>query len=98
MFASNPHDIKALQLNSREKEHNSREIIGFHVYLSRYFFDFNKLDLPQQHNISFVNNSVQLGERRLDRDEDRNDPINSTDALWNEKVPRECIHRMTCFG
>ena len=64
MFVSTPRGTKALWFNSGEIENNSRERIGFHVYLPSYFFfDFNELTLPQQHKIAFIDNGVQLGGR-----------------------------------
>ena len=41
-------DVNKLYLNEKERLHNSRNRLGFHVFLSRFIEDFRKLSLVQQ--------------------------------------------------
>ena len=48
MNARVPKDVIKLCLNEKEILHNSRNRLGFHVFLSRFIQDFRKLSLEQQ--------------------------------------------------
>lgn len=50
-----PHLIEVLELNEREREHRSRNRLGFHVYLLRYYAEFRETLSP----------SVQRDELRI---------------------------------
>ena len=41
MYASTSADVRNLPLSEREDNHRSRRRLGCHVYLSRFFLDFN---------------------------------------------------------
>ena len=41
MYASTSADVRNLPLSDRENNSRSRRRVGYHVYLSRYFLDFN---------------------------------------------------------
>ena len=43
-----PNEIVALPLTTREEEHHSREREGRHVFISRYFHEYNQLNLNEK--------------------------------------------------
>ena len=45
----------------KEIEHRSRKRLGYHVYLSRFFFDFKCLEPQEQHNIIYQSLGIKLG-------------------------------------
>ena len=91
MFANTPILIRKLKLNEKEKDSRSRKRLGFHVYLSRYFYDFLKLPLVQQHNYAYVEFGHRLGGYRLD-----DSSIDSTSSVWQEKVHHTLVHKFAC--
>ena len=48
MNVSSPKHIKKLFMNRRERLHEGRNRLGFHVFLSRFIMDFRMLPLHQQ--------------------------------------------------
>ena len=42
MYASSSADVRNLPFSEREDSHRGRRRLGYHVYLSRYFVDFNR--------------------------------------------------------
>eukprot|EP00978_Attheya_sp_CCMP212_P035899 scaffold158865_cov55-Attheya_sp.AAC.1 len=48
-------EVLNLPLNAKEKHHHSREHMGFHVFLSRFFFEFKTLtDEAQQECVAHL--------------------------------------------
>ena len=88
-------EIVELPLNKKEKNHRSRTRLAFHVYLSRYFFDFKRRSINEQNAQIFEVLGVRLGRLLLEDAE-----YDSTDSAdYNPrvrvKVPRH-IHTLRC--
>ena len=92
---STPYSIRKLTINKKENLHRSRNRLGFHVYISRFFYDFNKMSLAQQHQYIFYNDKVRLGRHRIINNRD-DISIDSTSSCLTEKVPRATIYRSAC--
>ena len=95
MDASTPLAVRRMKVNKKEKDHKSRMRLGFHVYLSRFFYDFNKLELEKQHEYIFYNGGNRLGKFRCIAGDDVS--VDSTNSLFTEKAPRLLIHQSACF-
>ena len=48
MFASTCNAIETLPMTRKEADHRSRGRLGLHVFLSRFFFDFQSLTEEQK--------------------------------------------------
>ena len=92
MNALTSYAVHNLPVNSREHESKGRKRIGFHVFLSRYFFDFYKLTIYEQQEHIFSNLGVKVGEFNMDDDQS----VDSTDSILKEKVPMHDVHRSAC--
>ena len=92
---STPYSIRKLTINKKEYLHRSRNRLGFHVYISRFFYEFNKMSLAQQHQYIFNKDRVRLGRHRIINNWD-DVSINSTSLCLTEKVPRATIYRSAC--
>ena len=92
MEVSTPLEILKLRLNKKEREHRSRKRLGFHVYLSRFFFDFKCLEPQEQHNIIYQSLGIKLGLLALGDD----DSIDSTDSIWSYGVSHRLVFRAAC--
>ena len=59
MNASSSEEVTLLPLNHKEVEHRSRSRRGFHVYLSRIFFDFKtQTDTQKRDELSSVSDGI----------------------------------------
>ena len=96
MNASSSSAIRNLQYNRREIESKNRKRLGFHVYLSRFFYDFYYLSLPEQHKYIFRTIGVRLGFLRTTLAEDDRS-VDSTDSVLKENVKMHDIMRAACF-
>ena len=89
MNARVPKDVIKLCLNKKEILHNSRNRLGFHVFLSRFIQDFRNLSLEQQrlkiHNEIFIN---------LFPHDDVS--IDSTSSMIVEKVHHKFMMKLAC--
>ena len=92
MNASTPYAIRNLPVNKREKESKGRDRLGFHVFLSRYFFDFYKLTIYKQQEQILLSLGVKLGPFNVDD----GDSIDLTNSMWKEKVSMHDVHRAAC--
>ena len=97
MLASSTYAVRNLRINQREREIKNRKRLGFSVYFSRYFFDFNQLTLQQQQQHIFESSGTRVGAFRVQIDDD-NSSIDSTNSIWKEKVSFHDIHRAACFN
>ena len=95
MEASSPFLVRRININKKEKDHKSRERLGFHIYLLRFFYNFNQLQLKEQHEYIFNNGGHRLGKFCCILGNDVS--VDSTKSLFTEKVPGQLIHQSTCF-
>ena len=68
-------EIVQMELSRQEKEHRSRNRYGFHIYLSRFFREFNVLSPIEKQEMLGIN--IILGE---------DESVDSTDSR-NNKIP-----------
>ena len=95
MEAITSYQIRKLGINNKEHTTKSRRWVGFHAYLSRFFYEFKKLSLQQQHDFLQKNHNVHIGRHTLLNGGD-DASIDSTSSRLTEKVSRIIIHRSTC--
>ena len=93
MNASTAYAIQKLPLNKKEREHRSRVQLGFHVYLSRYFFDFSLLLIIQQHQCIFSTLGTQVSSFNEGNDDGS---IDSTNSMFTDRVSHRVIHKAAC--
>lgn len=89
MNISQPRYVTKLFINTKEEEHKSRNRLGFHVFLSRYIYDFRKLSLMQQKHLVKMKLSINFFPR-----EDVS--IDSTSSLIDEKVKHCYVMKLAC--
>ena len=94
MDAITPFAIRKQRMNKREEEHTSRERLGFHVFISRFFFDFKKLSLAQKHLYLFKQDGLLQGMYTAIGDDES---IDSTDSLLTDPISRVVIYRSACL-
>ena len=82
-------------MNKKEKLHKGRNRVGFHLYLSRFFYEFNSLSITQQHYYLYKHDNIQLGVYAVSNNGD-DASIDSTDSVLTRKVTRLIIHRSAC--
>ena len=82
-------DVKNLSLNEKERLYNSRNRLGFHVFLSRFIDDFRKLSLLQQR--LKIYNEININ---LFPPDDVS--IDSTSSMINEKVHHKFVMKLAC--
>ena len=92
MNTSSPSAIRNLVLNKREKENKGRKRLGFHVFLSRYFYDFYQLTIYKQQQQIHSSIGVRVGPFNIDDGES----VDSTNSMWKEKVSMHDVHRAAC--
>ena len=51
MNANTPNQVIQLPFTAKEKKHTSRNRIAYHVFLSMYFYDFQKLSMEEKMNV-----------------------------------------------
>ena len=91
MFANTPILIRKLKMNQKEKDSRNRKRLGFHVYLSRFFYNFSQLSLQRQHQYAYVEYGHRIGMYRPD-----DSSIDSTSSIWQEKVHHTLVHKFAC--
>ena len=98
MDASTAHDIIRMKMNKKEREHKGRNRLGFHVYLSRFYFEFYKLPIEQQQKEIFSSLGIDFhslhGYNNNGYNEDSS--IDSTDSIFTTPVNHRIVHKAAC--
>ena len=89
MNVSSPKHIKKLFMNRRERLHEGRNRLGFHVFLSRFIMDFRMLPLHQQKIKIYNDLSINL----FPPDDVS---IDSTCSCIDEKVKHKYVMKLAC--
>ena len=89
MNVSSPKHIKKLFMNRRERLHEGRNRLGFHVFLSRFIMDFRMLPLHQQKIKIYNDLSINL----FPPDDVS---IDSTCSCIDEKVQQKYVMKIAC--
>ena len=84
-----PKDVIKLCLDEKEILHNSRNRLGFHVFLSRCIQDFRKLSLEQQRLKIYYKIYINL----IPPDDFS---IDSTSTMFDEKVHDKFVMKLAC--
>ena len=93
MNTSSPSAIRNLVLNKKEKENKVRKRLGFHVFLSRYFYNFYQLTIYKQQQQIHSSIGVRVGPFNIDDGES----VDFTNSTWKEKVSMHDVHRAACI-
>ena len=80
MLASTPRSVKNLSLSEKERDHHSRNRLGWHVFVSRYFSDFK--DAPPEIKSSLVNSLDAL----------RHQPVDA--GMYDDSEDSACNHNV----
>ena len=51
MNSNTPNQVISLPFTVKEKQHTSRNRIAYHVFLSMFFYDFQKLSMEEKMNV-----------------------------------------------
>lgn len=84
-----PIDVEQLKMNDKEKEHKSRNRLGYHVFLSRYVEDFKLLPIHIKRHLIFENLHINL----FPPDDQS---IDSTNSILLERVPYQYVMKSAC--
>ena len=82
-------DVKKLPINEKERLHDSRNRLGFYVFLSRFIEDFRKLSLDQQKLKIYKEIYINL----FPPDDVS---IDSTFSIIDEKVHHKFVMKLAC--
>ena len=85
MIASTPNDVITLALSEKERMYSSKNRKGCHVFLSRYFLDFNDLTPETKTDLLY---------RNTNGPENLYDDVNSVDT----PLPRKGSHAAKFVG
>ena len=97
MNATTSIEVRQLLLTKKEKENRGRTRGGFGVFLSRFFYDFNQLDRQRQYAYMFLEMGERFGSYSIFTMNNGDDcSVDSTNSVWDEKVPRESIFKAAC--
>ena len=90
MNARTPNDVTLLKINDIEREHMSRNRLGFHVYASRFVWNFRALHMEEQRRL--VSNLLDES-NVLDSDDIS---LDSTNSNINEDVKYRAVFKLAC--
>lgn len=104
-----PFIIAALPLTTRESDHRSRHRLGFHVYLSRYFDEFNNNITEGEQRDLLKRYTSQIGKQNENEnrhmivvieDEESVDEssVDSTNTLYTGKVGHRDALKIACHN
>ena len=91
MNATSRREIVDLIINNKERNHQGRNRHGFHVYISRYFYDFNLLSDDEKRLHITRNLGITFGAPD-------DESIDSTNSLMFQKVRHQDVMKVACFN
>ena len=84
-------NILDLPINNKEKYHQNRNCLGYHVYMLKYYFDFNLLSNDQKREKIICNLGIRYGPPG-------DESIHSSDLLQFQKINHHNVMKISSFN